>query len=127
MKSGSDFGDSAGDARWFPGGVVGREVHIKYPTRPEVSMTDPRIVSLAQAKDIPLRARVRFSQFGATLAGRVVGISHDDPMRYDLRLDNGALVPNVPEPEIDAVIDESAPRRQRAMPRRTLDLRSTGP
>lgn len=70
-------------------------------------MPDHRIVSLAQAKDIPLRARVRFNQFGVMLAGRVVGISHGDPMRYDLRLDNGALVANVPEPEIDAVIDAS--------------------
>ncbi len=31
-------------------------------------MTDHRIVSLAQMKGIPLRARVRFSQFGMTLA-----------------------------------------------------------
>src|SRR5262249_1892157 len=72
-------------------------------------MPEQKIVSLAQAKakDIPLRARVRFSQYGMTLAGRVVGISHDDPMRYDLRLDNGALVANVPEPEIDVVTEGS--------------------
>ncbi len=91
-------------------------------------MVDHRIVSLAQAKDIPLRALVRFNQFGVTLAGQVVGISHDDPMRYDLRLDNGAIVANVPELEIDAVLDTAstdlevgAPRRGRA-PR----LRRTG-
>ena len=73
-------------------------------------MVSHQIAPLAHAKDIPLRARVRFSQFGITLAGRVVGISHGDPMRYDLRLDNGALVANVPEPEIDAVIDASSAR-----------------
>lgn len=88
-------------------------------------MSDHRIVLLAQtidapAKDIPLRARVRFNQFGVKLAGRVVGISHDHPMRYDLRLDSGALVANVPELEIDAVIDpaakpELAPRRVRPL------------
>ena len=75
-------------------------------------MADRRIVSLAQAKDIPLRARVRFSQFGMALAGRVVGISHDDPMRYDLRLDNGALVANVLEPEIDSVMATSPGSRR---------------
>ena len=71
-------------------------------------MVSHQSASLAHPKEIPLRARVRFNQFGTALAGRVVGISHDDPMRYDLRLDNGALVANVPEPEIDAVIDGSA-------------------
>ncbi len=81
-------------------------------------MTDPRIVSDAGTRDIPLRALVRFSQFGTTLAGRVVGISHDDPMRYDLRLENGALVANVPELEIDAVIETSVARPELA-PRRT--------
>jgi hypothetical protein len=80
------------------------------------------IASLAHTKDIPLRARVRFSQFGTTLAGRVVGISHDDPMRYDLRLDNGALVANVPEAEIDTVIDASAARPELASPRRGLGV-----
>jgi hypothetical protein len=81
-------------------------------------MASHQIASLAHAKDIPLRARVRFNRFGTTLAGRVVGISHDDPMRYDLRLDNGALVANVPEPEIETVIDASAARsgsRQRGV------------
>ena len=82
-------------------------------------MADHGIASLAQTKDIPLRARVRFNQFGTTLAGRVVGISHDDPMRYDLRLDNGALVANVPEPEIDAVINASTAKPELAAPRRT--------
>ncbi len=86
-------------------------------------MADHWLASLAQTKDIPLRARVRFNQFGATLAGEVVGISHDDPMRYDLRLDNGALVANVPEPEIDAVIDASAARPEHAAPRRPLASR----
>ena len=91
-------------------------------------MRDRHLVSLAHAKDIPLRARVRFSQFGLMLAGRVVGISHGDPMRYDLRLDNGALVANVPEPEIDAVIDASAGRLELAAPRRNLaSLLTTSP
>jgi hypothetical protein len=91
-------------------------------------MVDHRIVSLAQGKDIPLRALVRFNQFGVTLAGQVVGISHDDPMRYDLRLDNGAIVANVPELEIDAVIDASAPDPERVPARRGLvaRLRRTG-
>lgn len=69
-------------------------------------MTDHQIVS--EPKEIPLRARVSFNKFGVKLAGRVVGISHDRPMRYDLRLDNGALVANVPESEIDAVSDALA-------------------
>jgi len=90
-------------------------------------MPDQKIVSLAQAKakDIPLRARVKFSQYGMALAGRVVGISHDDPMRYDLRLDNGALVANVPEPEIDVVIDVSTagPAPELAGPKRGLPWR----
>lgn len=81
-------------------------------------MASHYIASLARAKEIPLRARVRFNQFGTKLAGRVVGISHDDPMRYDLRLDNGALVANVPEPEIDAVIDASVARPDLSAPRR---------
>lgn len=66
-------------------------------------MAGYQIAVLAQAKDIPLRARVTFNQFGRTLSGRVVGISHGDPMRYDVRLDDGALVANVLEPEIGAV------------------------
>jgi hypothetical protein len=77
-------------------------------------MTVHQIASLAQPKDISLRARVRFNQFGVTLAGSVVGISHDLPMRYDLRLDSGAIVANVPEPQIDAVIDGLAPRSESA-------------
>jgi hypothetical protein len=91
-------------------------------------MVDHRIVSLAQAKDIPLRAVVRFSQFGVTLAGQVVGISHDDPMRYDLRLENGAIVANVPELEIDGVIDSSAIDSDVEAPRRVHAprLRRTG-
>jgi hypothetical protein len=43
---------------------------------------------------------VEFTQFGVKLAGRVVGISHDDPMRYDLKLEDGAIVSNIPEPAI---------------------------
>jgi hypothetical protein len=31
--------------------------------------------------------------FGVTRAGRIVGISHDDPIRYDLRLEDGAIIP----------------------------------
>jgi hypothetical protein len=91
-------------------------------------MVDHRIVSLAQSKDIPLRALVRFNQFGVTLAGKVVGISHDDPMRYDLRLDNGAIVANVPELEIDAVIDIAATESDVEAPRRLRGprLRRTG-
>lgn len=69
-------------------------------------MADHQIVS--EPKDIPLRARVSFNKFGVKLAGRVVGISHDRPMRYDLRLDSGALVANVPESEIESVTDTLA-------------------
>jgi hypothetical protein len=91
-------------------------------------MIDHRIVSLAQTKEIPLRARVRFNQYGVKLSGRVVGISHDDPMRYDLRLDNCALVANVAELEIDAVIDASTGITELAAPRRARAalLRRTG-
>lgn len=71
-------------------------------------MAEHQIVSLTEPKDIPLRARVSFNKFGVRLAGSVVGISHDRPMRYDLRLDNGALVSNVPESEIDSVTDTLA-------------------
>lgn len=67
-------------------------------------MADYQSVSLTEPKEIPLRARVSFNKFGVKLAGRVVGISHDRPMRYDLRLDNGALVANVPESDIDSVM-----------------------
>jgi hypothetical protein len=34
-----------------------------------------RIIYSPLARDIPLRARVEFTQFGVTLAGRVIGIS----------------------------------------------------
>ena len=71
-------------------------------------MAEYKIVSLTEPKDIPLRARVSFNKFGVKLAGRVVGISHDRPMRYDLRIDNGALVHNVPESEIDPATDALA-------------------
>ena len=56
------------------------------------------------AREISLRSRVEFSHFGVTLAGRVVGISHDDPMRYDIKLEDGAIVSNIPEPAIGAVM-----------------------
>jgi len=59
-----------------------------------------QVLSLSQARGIPLRAQVEFTQFGVKLAGRVVGISHDDPMRYDLKLEDGAIVSNIPEPAI---------------------------
>ena len=42
--------------------------------------------------EIPLGAQAVFTQFGVTRAGRVVGISHDVPMRYDLELEDGALM-----------------------------------
>ena len=35
-----------------------------------------RIIHSPLARDIPLRVRVEFTQFGVTLASRVVGISH---------------------------------------------------
>ena len=63
-----------------------------------------RVVSVPLAREIPLRARVEFTQLGVTLAGRVVGISHDRPMRYDLRLEDGAIISNVPEPAIGALM-----------------------
>ncbi len=62
-----------------------------------------QIIPLVRPRDIRLRAHVEFTQFGVTLAGRVEGISHDGPMRYDVRLDNGTLIPNVPERAIGAV------------------------
>jgi hypothetical protein len=55
-------------------------------------------------REIPLRAKVEFTQFGVTLAGQVIGISHDDPMRYDLKLEDGAIIPNIPEPHIRALM-----------------------
>ena len=63
------------------------------------------VISLPQAREIPLRAHVEFTRSGVTLEGRVVGISHDDPMRYDLRLENGAIVSNIPEPAIGALTE----------------------
>ena len=59
---------------------------------------------LSERRGIPLRAQVEFTQFGVKLAGRVVGISHDDPMRYDLKLEDGAIVSNIPEPAIGALL-----------------------
>ena len=63
-----------------------------------------QVMSLSQTRGIPLRAKVEFTQFGVRLAGRVVGISHDDPMRYDLRLEDGAIISNIPEPAIGALL-----------------------
>ncbi len=66
--------------------------------------------------EIPLRSRVEFTQFGITRAGRVVGISHDVPMRHDLRLEDGAIIPNIPQPDVRALmaLPSAAPRRQRS-------------
>ncbi len=64
----------------------------------------PQVMSLSQERGIPLRAQVEFTQFGVKLAGRVVGISHDRPMRYDLKLEDGAIIPNIPEPAIGALL-----------------------
>jgi len=61
-------------------------------------------ISLPVAREIPLRAQVEFTRSGVTLAGRVVGISHDDPMRYDLRPEDGAMISNVPELVIGALM-----------------------
>ena len=61
-------------------------------------------IYLPLAREIPLRAQVEFTQSGVTLAGGVVGISHDDPMRYDLRLEDGAIISNIPEPAIGALV-----------------------
>ena len=63
-----------------------------------------RAIYLPLARDIPLRARVEFTQFGVTLAGRVIGISHDGPMRYDLKLEDGMIISNIPEPAIGALM-----------------------
>jgi hypothetical protein len=64
----------------------------------------PQVMSLSRVRGIPLRAQVEFTQFGVKLAGRVVGISHDDPMRYDLKLEDGAIIANIPEPAIGALL-----------------------
>ncbi|HWX28994.1 MAG TPA: hypothetical protein VNZ53_16330 [Steroidobacteraceae bacterium] len=64
-------------------------------------------ISRARVRNIPLCAHVKFRQFGLTLIGKIVGISHGDPMRYDLRLENGAIVTNIPETAIGTVIERS--------------------
>jgi len=61
-------------------------------------------ISLPLTREIPLRARVEITRSGVTLAGRVIGISHDDPMRYNLRLEDGAIISNIPEPAIGALM-----------------------
>jgi hypothetical protein len=63
-----------------------------------------RVIHLPPVREIALRAQVEFTQFGVTLAARVIGISHDDPMRYDLRLEDGAIIPNIPGPDIGALM-----------------------
>jgi len=63
-----------------------------------------RVIYLPLAREIPLRAQVEFTRSGVTLAGRVVGISHDDPMRYDLRLEDGGIISNIPEPAIGVLM-----------------------
>jgi hypothetical protein len=62
------------------------------------------VISLPPAREIPLRAKVEFTQSGVRLAGRVIGIAHDCPMRYDLQLEDGAIVSNIPEPAIGALM-----------------------
>jgi len=81
--------------------------HGRDPLR---TFTSARAMPLPRG--IPLRAKVEFTQFGVTLAGRVIGISHDDPMRYDLKLEDGAIIRNIPEPAIgDLMALPSAPPR----------------
>ena len=63
-----------------------------------------KVISPPPERKIPLRAHVEFTRSGVMLAGRVVGISHDAPMRYDLRLEDGAIISNIPEPAIGALI-----------------------
>jgi hypothetical protein len=76
---------------------------IAQPLDKEACMIS-RITSVPQARVISLRAQVEFTQFGVTRAGRVVGISHDYPMRYDPRLEDGAIISNIPEPAISALM-----------------------
>ena len=61
-------------------------------------------ISLPLAREIRLRAQVEFTRSGVTLAGRVIGISHDDPMRYDLRFEDGAIISNISESAIGALM-----------------------
>jgi hypothetical protein len=65
------------------------------------------VITLPLTRGIPLRARVEFTQSGVTRAGRVIGIAHDWPMRYDLRLEDGAMVADIPEPAIGALMGPS--------------------
>ena len=58
-----------------------------------------------RAREIRLGAAVTFALAGVMLRGRVTGISRDCPMRYDLVLEGGQRVPNVPETDIGAVIN----------------------
>lgn len=63
-----------------------------------------QVISVPRAREIRLRAEVEFTQSGVTRAGRVIGIAHDRPMRYDLRLEDGAIVSDIPEPAIGTLI-----------------------
>ena len=63
-----------------------------------------KVVNLPLAREIPLRAQVEITLSGVTLAGRVIGISHDDPMRYDLRLEDGAIVSDISGSAIGALM-----------------------
>ena len=56
------------------------------------------------AREIPLLAQVEFTRSGVRLAGRVMGISQRCPLRYDLRLEDGAIISNIPEPAIGALM-----------------------
>jgi hypothetical protein len=82
---------------------------------------NPRTFKSARAMPPPgeilLRSRVEFTQLGITRAGRVIGISHDLPMRYDLKLEDGEIIPNIPEPDIRApkVLPPVAPRSSRSI------------
>jgi hypothetical protein len=90
------------------------------PILKDKHLDNPRTFTSARAMPLPggiiLRSRVKFTQFGITRSGRVIGISHDVPMRYDLKLEDGAIIPNVPEPDIGApmALPWAAPRSRRS-------------
>jgi hypothetical protein len=52
-----------------------------------------KVISPPFAREIPLRTQV-----GLTLAGRAVGIPHEDPMRNDLKLEDSTGVANISGP-----------------------------
>lgn len=84
-----------------------------------------RVIYVPLVREIALQAQVEFTQFGVRLAGRVIGISHDDPMRYDLRLEDGANIPNIPEPDIKALmtLPSTAPRGRQVESEASLAIR----